>query len=301
MNTTPELAHAFAAAWPTGGEVDSEVAELLVGLCAAVHRELPELDGAIDDRALIGALAAHAPADGVAAYLQRCHPGDLALAQAASRGHPAAIAGIERSHGGMLDAICGHYTSPGHSVADLRQILREKLYVAPPGGRPRLAEYAGRGGLGSWLRITAVRTLLDLSKRKDRTREAPDTEAGLALPDPGDLSLEVIKAEYRAAVGEAMRDAAAQLDLADRHLLHQHFVAGLSIDELGVALGIHRATAARRVARARGTYVDAVRALLAARLQVPGDELDGVIGLVLSRLDVSIPRLLRADGSHDRG
>jgi len=34
-----------------------------------------------------------------------------------------------------------------------------------------------------------------------------------------------------------MRDAAARLDLADRHLLHQHFVAGLSIDELDVALG----------------------------------------------------------------
>jgi RNA polymerase sigma-70 factor (ECF subfamily) len=300
MDTAPELAQAFAAAWAAGGKVGSELAELLVALCAAVHREHPELEGAIDDRALIGALAAHAPADGVAAYLERCHPGDLALAQTASRGHPAAIAVIERTHGGMLDAICGRYASPGHSIADLRQIVREKLYTAAPGERPRLAEYAGRGELASWLRITAVRTLIDLSKRKDRAREAPDTDAGLAMPDPGDLALEVIKAEYRAAVGAAMRDAAARLDLADRHLLHQHFVAGLSVDELGVALGIHRATAARRVARARGAYVDAVRALLADRLQVPRDELDGVIGLVASRLDISIPGLLRAPASHDR-
>jgi hypothetical protein len=70
MDTAPELAQAFAAAWAAGGEVGSELAELLVALCAAAHREHPELEGAIDDRALIGALAAHAPADGVAAYLE---------------------------------------------------------------------------------------------------------------------------------------------------------------------------------------------------------------------------------------
>jgi len=64
-----------------------------------------------------------------------------------------------------------------------------------------------------------------------------------------------------------------------------------------VALGIHRATAARRVARARTAYVDDVRALLAARLQVARDELDDVIGMVMSRLDVSIPRLLQAHAS----
>lgn len=292
MVTELELAQAFAAAWSARAEVGGEIADRLVALCAAAHREFPELDDAIDDRALISALAARAPEHDVVAYLERCHPGELALAQAASSGHPAAIAAIERTYRGMLDAICWRYASLGHSVADLRQILREKLYVAPPGERPKLAEYAGHGEFASWLRITAVRALLDLSKRKDRAREAPHADAELAMPDPGDLSLEVIKAEYRAAVGEAMRDAAARLDLADRHLLHQHFVAGLSIDELGVALGIHRATAARRVTRARTAYVDDVRALLAARLQLPHDELDDVIGMVLSRLDVSIPKLL---------
>src|SRR5262249_35211885 len=137
------------------------------------------------------------------------------------------------------------------TAADLRQVLREKLYVARPGERPKLAEYAGQGKLASWLRITAVRVFLDLGKRKDRAREPPAADGELAMPDPRDLSLEVIKAEYRAAVGQAMRDAAAQLAPADRHLLHQHFVAGLSIDQLGAALGIHRATAARRVTRAR--------------------------------------------------
>jgi RNA polymerase sigma-70 factor, ECF subfamily len=296
--TGSELAQAFAAARGTAVPVSGELADRLVELCAAAHRELPELDGAIDDCALVSELAARAPDDDVVAYLERCHPGELALAQAASRGHPVAIDTLERTHRGVLDAICWRYASPGHSAADLRQILREKLYVAPPGGRPKLAEYAGRGELASWLRITAVRVFLDLGKRKDRTRESPTDDGELAMPDPGDLSLEVIKAEYRAAVATAMRDAAAGLDLAERHLLHQHFVAGLSIDELGVALGIHRATAARRVARAREALVERTRGLLTARLGLAPEELDEVIGMVLSRLDVSIPRLFAVHGSH---
>ncbi|HSS02995.1 MAG TPA: hypothetical protein VLM79_38300 [Kofleriaceae bacterium] len=106
----------------------------------------------------------------------------------------------------------------------------------------------------------------------------------------------MIKAEYRAAVAQAMRDAAGQLEGADRHLLHQHFVAGLSIDQLGVALGTHRATAARRVVRAREALVAGTRALLAARLHLASDELDEVIGMVLSRLDVSLPALFQARG-----
>lgn len=296
MATAPELAQAFAAAWAAspGEPVDDDLARCLVELCSAVHRALPELDGAIDDRELVSALAARAPDREVVDYLARCHASELAVAQAASRGNEAAIAAIERDHRGVLDAICWRFASPVQSAADLRQILREKLYVAPPGGRPKLAEYAGQGQLASWLRITAVRVFLDLAKRKDRARESPTADGELAMPDPGDLSLEVIKAEYRAAVAQAMRDAAAGLEPADRHLLHQHYVAGLSIDQLAVALGIHRATAARRVVRAREALVERTRALLAARLGLASEELDEVIGMVLSRLDVSIPRLFVA-------
>jgi len=304
--TGPELAHAFAAAWTARADdeaLDGALADQLVALTASARRALGELaqqpaDDVIDDRALVVLLAARAPGRDVLGYLARCHVVELAVAQAASLGNAAAIAAIERDHRGVLDGVCWRYAGAAHSAADLAQILREKLYVAPPGELPRIAEYSGQGHLASWLRITAVRVFLDLGRRKDRAREAPTADGVLAMPDPGDLSLEIIKAEYRAAVGQAMRDATAQLDLADRHLLHQHFIAGLSIDQLGVALGIHRATAARRVVRAREALVADTRALLAARLKLSDDELDEVIGLVLSRLDVSIPKLLDARASN---
>lgn len=294
MASASEIARAFAAARPASGEPARELVDCLVALCDGVRRELGD---ALDAGELVTAIAQRAD-DDVAGYIERCHARELALALAASRGHAAAIAAIEREHRSVIDAMCWRYADAAHSAADLRQILREKLYVALPGERPKLAEYSGQGQLASWLRITAVRTFLDLDKRKDRAREAPTADGELTMPDPEDLSLEVIKAEYRTAVRQALHDATARIDLADRHLLHQHFVTGLSIDQLGAALGIHRATAARRVVRAREALVAGTRELLAERLQLAGEELDEVIGMVLSRLDVSIPRLLKPIAGH---
>ena len=114
----------------------------------------------------------------------------------------------------MIEGLCWRYANATYSAADLRQILREKLFV---GSQPKLAEYSGHGRLDSWLRVTAVRTFMDLGKRKDRVREASSDDRELVMPDPADLSLEVIKAEYRAAVRAALHDAAAGLEPADRH------------------------------------------------------------------------------------
>jgi RNA polymerase sigma-70 factor, ECF subfamily len=260
-------------------------------LCAEAHAAYPEIE--LADEVLAAAITHHAPEGHVEGYLEHCHAGDLMLAVAASRGDRTAIARLEREHAGVLDAMCGRFASTAHSRDDLRQILREHLLVGP---EPALAEYSGQGRLESWLRITAVRTFLDLDRRKDRAREAPTRDGEIAMPDPDDLSLELIKSEYRAAVALAMRDAADRIDLADRHLLHQHYVAGISIHQLAAALGIHRTTAARRVVRARDTLVDETRALLVVRLHLPVEELDEVIGMVLSRLDLSLPRLLQGRG-----
>jgi RNA polymerase sigma-70 factor (ECF subfamily) len=74
--------------------------------------------------------------------------------------------------------------------------------------------------------------------------------------------------------------------------LRQHFVSGLTIDQLASALGIHRATAARRIAKAREQLAASARDELAHRLALDPQELADVFGLVVSRLDVSISKLL---------
>ena len=67
---------------------------------------------------------------------------------------------------------------------------------------------------------------------------------------PGDRLLEAEIAGRLGLSRGAVREAVRRLDRADRHLLREHLLNGLTIDQLGAVLGIHRATAARRIARA---------------------------------------------------
>jgi RNA polymerase sigma-70 factor (ECF subfamily) len=215
---------------------------------------------------------------------------DLALARAAGAGDASAIAAIERAHHMTIDSLCRRFASTANSADDMRQLLREKLFT---GESPGILGFAGQGHLGSWLRVTATRLFLDLGKRKDRARELPARDSGIrTLCDPADLGLELIKQEYRAAVRVAIEEAARELEPSDRHVLRQHFVAGLTIDELAVALGIHRATAARRIVKARERLAASARQGISAKLDISSHELSEMLGLVISRLDVSISRML---------
>ena len=150
----------------------------------------------------------------------------------------------------------------------------------------------GQPSLETWLRVTATRTFIDLGRRKDRAREVLAGDSLSGAIEPSDLALDLFKVEYRAAVSAALRAAAAKLAPSDRHLLRQHLVGGLTIDQLAAVLGIHRATAARRIARARETLAAHVRESLVLSLGLDDHELGEVYGLVVSKLDVSLRTVL---------
>ncbi|HEY5936434.1 MAG TPA: sigma-70 family RNA polymerase sigma factor [Kofleriaceae bacterium] len=266
-------------------------ADQLVAAGARVRAALPALE--LDDAELEAAIIEHGGED-AEAFLASCHLVDLALARSAALGHVFAIAELERAHRALLDSVCRRFAGPGHTHEDLMQILRSKLFVADLERRPRIAEYDGRGSLAGWLRVLAVRELIDLTRRKDRTRELAMTDTTPELIEPQDLALEAIKAEYRGAVAQALVDAARRLEPGDRHLLRQHLAAGLTIDQLAAVLGIHRATAARRITRAREQLATVARALVAERLGLGEAELGEIFSLVASKLELTIKRMLES-------
>jgi RNA polymerase sigma-70 factor (ECF subfamily) len=264
--------------------------EALVQAAAATAPELP-----VDPAVLAADIAAHLDeAADVARYLERCRADELHLAASCARGDATAIALFERTFASDLDALARRFAGLDHRNEDLRQILRERLFVGDGDGRPpRIGDYAGQGLLRNWVRVIAVRTFINLRKRKDRAREPPvDDRTLLALPDPGDLELDFIKREYRAELARSLHEAARALEPGDRHLLRQHLAGGMSVDRLAAVYGIHRATAARRLARARTQLLDGVRAAMARRLGLGADELDSVMRLISSRLDASVAKLL---------
>ncbi len=218
---------------------------------------------------------------------------DLLLAHAAGKGDPQAIAEVEKKH---LRGIAGQRLRgqrfSSDEVAEVEQGLRELLFVARPGEAPKIAQYTGRGDLGAWVSVSATRAALKARKRT--AREVSVDESGILARHvtPRDLELDFVKEAYRPAFKEAFHEALASLDDKERLLLKQHAVDGLSIDALGALYGVHRATAARWVAKVREDLLARTRDAFSARAKVGRAEFESLLRLARSQLDVSLRRVL---------
>lgn len=271
----------------------------IAALWQAARERLP---GAVEAAAFAEHVAARVPASMEAArWLEELAAGDLYLACACARGVEAAVVRFDAEYGKVIEAVARRYADRTRGAEDLAQVVRMKLLVGD-GERPgRIADYSGLGFLENFVRVTAVRTCLDQVKRGvQRRRESPasDQEWLEAAADAGDLELEFLKREYRAHFREAFAAAAASLPAEERNALRQHLVHRLTVDQIAAVYHVHRATAARRVARAREALLAATRRELATRLGgASGDELDSIMRLIDSRFELSVSRLLASAAS----
>lgn len=115
------------------------------------------------------------------------------------------------------------------------------------------------------------------------------TIAGCTVgPAPDDPELAMLRDRYRDDVRCAFADAFAGLTEQQRNLLRQYHIDELTIDQLGALHGINRATAARWIAAARRTLLVAMRRWLVDQLGITRHEVDSIVRLVRSQLDVSV-------------
>lgn len=221
---------------------------------------------------------------------------DLAIAAACAAQDKAAHAAFD-SVLTEVDAAGAATNATKDLVTEVKQLLRVQLLVARPDKPPGIAGYRGKGPLRGWVRITATRELIRHKKKLQREAPLADRTLDVLLTSGIDPALAALKAEYRAEFAVALREAIDDLDVEDRTLLRQQIVDGMSIDAIGAAFGVHRATAARWLNRARGALVAATHRRLAERLKLPVEQIESVIRLVSSQLDASVIRYLR-DGDH---
>lgn len=171
---------------------------------------------------------------------------------------------------------------------ELAQRLRERLLVSGGDAAPRIVEYSGRGPLRTWLRVVATREGLMMRRRDQRERSLGDsTMEALQSPD-SDPELGFLQRSYRAAFRDAFRAAFAALQPLERDLIRAHHIDGATVDELGRRHQVHRATAARWVGRAREHLLAGTRERLAAALGTTDEELDSILRLIQSRLDITL-------------
>jgi RNA polymerase sigma-70 factor (ECF subfamily) len=216
------------------------------------------------------------------------HADDVYLACACASGEPAALAAFDLH---FLTAV-PHFIAridPSPTLADeLKQILREHLLMASAGARPRIAEYSGRGSLGGWLRVIAVRRVHRL--RRHRVDDSPSDEAVVAqlvatTPTP---EIALLRARYGAQMADAIKSAIAAMPARDRTLLKLHALDGLTIDELCGFYDVHRATVARWIARLRQQLFDEAAGTIRKLLGLDTAEADSLCRALGSQLDVSL-------------
>lgn len=231
------------------------------------------------------------------------HRADLAWAVSLASGDRDALARFERELVPVIAAILRARGFAGDDIAEVQQELRAHLFVGSGTG-PYIAQYAGRASLRSWVLVSALRSAV---KRRGKQRREPtaDDDVLVALIDQrsgggsGVDELAGFKEPIRDAFRRAFRAALAQLAPGHRILLRLHAIDGLSIDEIGALEGVHRATAARRLERARDALHMGTRAALMAELGTDRGEADSLMRWVRSQIDVSLSGLARPTDSEN--
>ncbi len=219
--------------------------------------------------------------------MDRIRVTDMLLACACVQKDPAALAHFEDRYLVEVDAAWRRFDALGVTLDDVRQRMRERLFLATP---PSLEGYSGRGDLRNWVRVAALHMLSNIATRESRERPTEET----FFDDVVDLGADTEAVYLKHACGDEFKEAFAaaleRLSARERLLLRYAFADRRTVDEIGSAFRVHRATAARWIAKARQRLVDETRAALMTALQVDEGEAASIVRAALSRAGTTLLR-----------
>jgi RNA polymerase sigma-70 factor (ECF subfamily) len=218
------------------------------------------------------------------------HDADLFLACACACDVPGAASAFDRALLSQVARWVRRVDATPAFADEVRQRLGERLLVTAPGRPPRLAEYEGRGPLGAWVRVAALRVALDL--KRERSRAMGDVlEAELVLaarPDPEEaLLIERHRQDYQAALRTALRI----LTVRERTILRLSILDGLSTDGLGALYNVHKTTTARWVRQARARLIGETYRCLSEQLMLSEAQLHSLNRVLLSQIELRLSGL----------
>jgi RNA polymerase sigma-70 factor (ECF subfamily) len=209
------------------------------------------------------------------------HLDDLLLAWACLDQVSEAVQELERSH---LSPLIGAVRAIGLSDVDTEELLaraRAKLLIGEITTEAGLLQYAGRGPLGGFVRSTVLRLAIDVRRRQPPSTDEIERLAETVASDP---AIELVKKQYGALVKDVLRSAWKTLSADARLLISYQVFDGLSVDEIGRLLKVHRSTAARRCVIARERLLVELRRQLAAQLDAGTNTVDSIVRAVMTSL-----------------
>ncbi|HSP63867.1 MAG TPA: sigma-70 family RNA polymerase sigma factor, partial [Pyrinomonadaceae bacterium] len=202
------------------------------------------------------------------------------LVIACERADQSAWSDLVRGFGATVRSAARSASSNEDAAEDLAQSIWAELHglKAREDGRPagKLAYYSGAGSLGGWLRAVVGQLAIDQHRRQaryvqteedaDMDRMAHDSEGEQdalnvfhSSPNPE----EALAGELAAAdVEKALAQTLAELDAEERLLVKLYYFDGLRLREAGAVLGVHEATASRRLTRIHSEIRERVEEIL---------------------------------------
>lgn len=285
-----ELADIYRASHETTGGIDEDADALearLTELCARGRSAHPSFG--LSDRTFVVHLArCGAP---VLDVLSSLHVEDLYLASACLAGSAAALARLRAEARPVLARYLGQIRGAGAIFDEVEQQLWNSVLVGT-GEEPKLATFAGRGPLGSWIGVSGQRIALMILRHERveaRVRKEAAAQHALVCDDPEMIA---IKERYRPQFQAALEAALRSLDERETTLYRMHLVDGIGTAGIAVVYRVSAMTVRRWLAAARERIVEEAKRHLRANLPVSSGEFDSIARLLLSQLDLGISLML---------
>jgi|GEM_PF-560255 RNA polymerase sigma-70 factor, ECF subfamily len=258
----------------------------------------PKLDGQLVEyaRYLLARLEGE---DDPLSALAALNANDLFIAHLCAQSDSAALKAFEVTFGPVVDAALIRLRLGKEAIGEVKQAVMVKIFVAPsPEKPPWITSYNGRGRLDSWVRVIAVRTAGHWVGKSKKEVPAQDQAIEALLDSATHPELAHLKQAYRGELKSALHSAMSKLDDRQLTVLRQHYLDGLTTGQLGLLYGVDRSTISRWIISARETILDEIKATVRDKLELSRQGMDSVLGLLGSRLDMTLPSLL-GDGPED--
>jgi len=228
----------------------------------------------------------------VCAALAGLHRSDLYFACAMLHQDAAALAAFDELLLRQVPRFLGRMAPTAAQLDDIIQDMRIKLLVPnEPGRPPKIAQYGGRHSLESWLCTVAIRAAI----QQRRGREHAQLTEVEVLATSTDPEFQLLRMRHEKTCGAALREASKELDARDRRLMRLYYRERYTFEELGWLFHVNQTTARRWLVDARTQLIHCTRLLLQEQLRLQSTELNHLLAMLQSRLDVSLGCIWGAD------
>ena len=256
---------------------------------------------------------ANTPPAEISKFIDEMQADDLCLIVACERGDEGAWTDLVERFTPTVRSAARSASANEDAAEDLAQSIWAELYGlrVRKDGMPasKLAYYSGRGSLAGWLRAVVAQLAVDTFRKQSRlvqTEEDADLErlardaqgvegqrivAGIPTPEES-MSNRFAQTDLQQALSNAVQELGAE----DRLLVKLYYFDNLRLREAGAVLGVHEATASRRLTRIQTDLRKRVTKILIDERGWTQRETDRAFAEVAQHLDTDLEVLLSKEG-----